>query len=101
MDMLPFDGFAGICCAGGAVDVVVGRCRVTARRASAAGMILAQNSVDGGDDQHVPKHDDGDKSEDQRGCDQVDGHGALRASWFSDADVAGRTSVRACAAPRA
>jgi hypothetical protein len=66
MDMLRFDSFAKTCCAGGAVGVVGGRRRVTARPATAAGMILAQNSVDSGDDQHVPEPDDGGKSAPRR-----------------------------------
>ena len=99
--MQRLDTLVETCCAGGAFGVAVGLRRVTHRPATASGMILAQNSVDRGDDQNVPEHHDNDKSEDQRGCDQVDGHGALVVCWFSDADVAGRTSANACAAPRA
>src|SRR6266508_1297390 len=99
MGMLRLDGFAAICCARAALDAFVGR--AAALVGIAADIILSQTFVHGGDDQHVPEHDDGGKSEDQRGCDQVDGHGALLASWFSDADVAGDVSASACAAPRA
>ena len=99
MGMLRLDSFVELCGAGGAVGALVGRCRGTARPATP--VILAQNSADGGDDQHVPEHDDGGKSKDQRGGDQVDGHGALLASFSSETDVGGRMSASACAAPRA
>src|SRR5262245_52941571 len=101
MGMLRLDGIVELFGAGGAFGVVVGRRRLTHRPAAANGMILAQNSVDGGDDQYVPEHDDGGKSKDQRGGDQVDGHGALLTSCSSETDVGGRMSASACAAPRA
>jgi hypothetical protein len=49
------DTLVGICCAGGAFGVVVDRRPVTHRSAIASDMIFAQNSENGGDDQHVPE----------------------------------------------
>src|SRR6266566_6057820 len=68
-----------------------------------AHVVLAQALVDGGNEKHVPEHDDGEVGGDDGEHDQLDEHSSPPATWsmVTASPLVGRTSTSACAASRA